>query len=41
MINNIEIIACEFELLKNLIIDFINQEVSAESERSSAIVSAP
>jgi hypothetical protein len=39
-INNVEIIACKLELLKNPIIDFINQEISAERERSIAIVSA-
>jgi hypothetical protein len=40
-INNEEIIACELELFKNPIIDFINQEISGERERSIAIVSAP
>jgi hypothetical protein len=41
IINNVEIIACKLELLKNTIIDFRNQEISAERERSIAIVSAP
>ena len=40
-INNVEIIAWKVELFKNQIIYFINQEISAESERSIAIVSAP
>ncbi len=31
MINNVEIIVCKLELFKNPIIDFINQEISAES----------
>jgi hypothetical protein len=39
-INNVEIIACQLELFKTPIIDFINQEISAERERSIAIVSA-
>jgi hypothetical protein len=30
----VEIIACELELFKNPIIDFINQEISTERERS-------
>jgi hypothetical protein len=29
-----EIIACKFELIENPIIDFINQEISADWERS-------
>jgi hypothetical protein len=33
--------ACKLELFKNLITDFINQEISAERERLIAIVSAP
>jgi hypothetical protein len=33
IINDIEIIACKLELYKNPIIDFINQEISAERER--------
>jgi hypothetical protein len=41
IINNVEIIACKLELFKNPIIYFINQEISAERERSVAIVSAP
>jgi hypothetical protein len=41
IINNVEIIACKLELFKNPITDFINQEISAERERSIAIVSAP
>ena len=41
IINNVEIIACKLELFKNPIIYFINQEISAERERSIAIVSAP
>jgi hypothetical protein len=32
--NDIEIIACKFELFKDPIINFINQEISAERERS-------
>jgi hypothetical protein len=40
IINNVEIIACKLELFKNLIIDFINRDISAERERSIAIVSA-
>jgi hypothetical protein len=32
--NNIENIACNLELFKIPIIDFINQEISAERERS-------
>jgi hypothetical protein len=39
--NNVDIIAFELELFKNPIIYFINQEISAEKERSIAIVSAP
>jgi hypothetical protein len=38
---NVEIIACKLELLKNPIIYFINQEISAEREISIANVSAP
>jgi hypothetical protein len=34
IINNVEIIACKLELFKNPIIDLINQEISAERERS-------
>jgi hypothetical protein len=34
MINNVEIITCKLVLFKNTIIDFINQEISAERERS-------
>jgi hypothetical protein len=30
--NGVEIIACKLELFKNPIIDFINQEISAERE---------
>jgi hypothetical protein len=41
IINNVEIIARKLELFKNPIIDFINQEISAERVRSIAIVSAP
>ena len=41
MINSVEMIASKLEFLKNPIIDFINQEISAERERSIAIVSAP
>ncbi len=41
LIVNAEIIACKLELFKNPIIDFIKQEISAESERSITIVSAP
>ncbi len=41
IINNVEIIACKSELFKKPIIYFINQEISAESEWSIAIVSAP
>jgi hypothetical protein len=41
MINNVEIIACKLELFKKPIIDFINQEIGVERERSIAIVSAP
>ncbi len=33
IINNVEIIACKLDLFKNPIIDFINQEISAERER--------
>jgi hypothetical protein len=40
-LNVIEILACKLELFKNPLIDFINQEISAERERSIAIVSAP
>jgi hypothetical protein len=40
IINNKEINACK-ELFKNPIINLINQEISAERERSIAIVSAP
>ncbi len=39
IINNVEIIACKLVLFKNTIIGFINQEISAERERSIAIVS--
>ncbi len=39
--NNVLIIACILELFKNPIIDLINREISAERERSIAIVSAP
>jgi hypothetical protein len=39
--NNVKIIACKLELFKNPIIDFIYQEISAERERSIAIVPAP
>jgi hypothetical protein len=41
IINNVEIIACKLDFFKNPIIDFINQEISAERERSIAIVTAP
>ncbi len=41
VINNVEIIACKLEFFLNSIIYFINQEISAEMERSIAIVSAP
>ncbi len=41
IINNVEIIACKLELFKNPIIDFINQENTAEMERSIVIVSVP
>jgi hypothetical protein len=41
IINNVEIIACKLDLFKNPIIDFTNQEISAEREISIAIVSAP
>jgi hypothetical protein len=41
IVKKVEIIACKLELFKNPIIDFINQEISAERERSIAIVSAP
>ncbi len=34
IINCVEIIACKLELFKNPTIDFINQEISAERERS-------
>jgi hypothetical protein len=34
IVNNIEIIACKLELFKNPIIDLINNEISAERERS-------
>jgi hypothetical protein len=34
MINNVEIIACKLELFEIPIIDFINQEISVERERS-------
>jgi hypothetical protein len=34
IINDVEITACELELFKNPIIDFINQEIGAERERS-------
>ncbi len=40
IINSEEIIACKTELFKNPKIYFINQEISAERERSVAIVSA-
>ncbi len=44
--NIVEIIACKLEMFKTPIIDFINQEISAEREReinnlTSAIVSSP
>jgi hypothetical protein len=39
--NNVNIIECKLELFKHPKIDFINQEISAERERSIAIVSAP
>jgi hypothetical protein len=32
--NDVESIACKLELFKSQIIDFINQEISAERERS-------
>ncbi len=32
-INDVEIIACKLKLFKNPIIDFINQEISAEREK--------
>ncbi len=41
IVNNVEIIACKLELFKNTIIDYIHQEISAERERSIAIVYAP
>jgi hypothetical protein len=41
IVNNVEIIACILEFFKNPKIDFINQEISADRERSIAIVSAP
>jgi hypothetical protein len=34
MINNVEIIAYKLELFENPIIDFINQEISVERDRS-------
>ncbi len=34
IINNVEIIACKLELFKNPIIDLMNQEISADRERS-------
>jgi hypothetical protein len=34
IINNVESIGCKLELFKNPIIYFINQEISAERERS-------
>jgi hypothetical protein len=34
IINDVEIIAWKLELFKNPIIDFINQEISTERERS-------
>jgi hypothetical protein len=34
IINNVEIIACNLELFKTPIIDFINEDFSAERERS-------
>jgi hypothetical protein len=37
----VKVIACKLELFKNPIIDFKNQEISTERERSIAIVSAP
>jgi hypothetical protein len=44
IINDVEIIACKLELFKNPIIDFINQEISAEigeiSNLTLAILSA-
>jgi hypothetical protein len=41
ILNNLEIIACKLQLFKNPVIDFIKQEISAERERSIAIVSEP
>ncbi len=41
IVNNVEIIACKLELFKIPIIYFINEEISAERERSISIVSAP
>jgi hypothetical protein len=41
IINYVEIFACKLALFKNPIIDLRNQEISAERERSIAIVSAP
>jgi hypothetical protein len=35
----VEIVACKLVFFKNTIIDFVNQEISAERERSIAIVS--
>jgi hypothetical protein len=34
IINVVEIIACKLELFNNQIIDFINQKISADRERS-------
>jgi hypothetical protein len=41
IINIVKIIECKLELFKTPVIYFINQEISAERERSIAIVSAP
>ncbi len=38
IINNVEIIAIKLQLFKNQIIYFINQEISAERERSIGII---
>ena len=40
-LRSMSIIVCKLELFKNPINDFINQEISAERERSIAIVPAP
>jgi hypothetical protein len=34
IINDEEIIACKLELFKNPVLEFTNQEISAERERS-------